>query len=100
VVSFLDPPRLPRLGAAPSDTATFEIPHGLHGADGLGGAELPRVQLHGGHQSEKVIWECIKAHPREITILALGPLTYVARVLNRAEGGDDVYWKSERVTAA
>jgi len=83
VVSFLDPPRLPRLGVAPSDTATFETPHGLHGSDGLGGAELPRVQLHGGHQSEKVIWECIKAHPREITILALGPLSNVARVFKR-----------------
>jgi inosine-uridine nucleoside N-ribohydrolase len=83
VVSFLDPPRLPRLGMAPGDTGVSAAPQALHGPDGLGGAELPRVQLHGGHASEKVLWECIKAHPREITILALGPLTNVARVFQR-----------------
>jgi len=83
VVAFLDPPRLPRLGAAPGDAPPAEAPQGLHGPDGLGGAALPRVQLHGGHSSEKVIWECIRAHPREITILALGPLTNVARVFTR-----------------
>jgi inosine-uridine nucleoside N-ribohydrolase len=55
----------------------------MHGTDGLGGAEVPRVPLHGGHLSEKVIWECLKAHPREITIIALGPLTNVSRVLAR-----------------
>ncbi len=83
LVSFLDPPRLPRLGVAPGDGAAADAPYAMHGADGLGGAELPRVQLHGGHPAEKVIWESIRAHPREITILALGPLTNVARVLNR-----------------
>ncbi len=83
VVAFLDPPRLPRLGVAPGDAAAFETPPAMQGPDGLGGAELPRVQLHGGHQSEKVIWESIRAHPREITILALGPLTNVARVFKR-----------------
>jgi purine nucleosidase len=83
LVSFLDPPRLARLGVAPGDAASVATSPGLHGADGLGGAELPRVQLHGGHPSEKVIWECLKAHPREITILALGPLTNVARVFQR-----------------
>ncbi|MFM7411655.1 MAG: nucleoside hydrolase [Planctomycetota bacterium] len=83
VVAFLDPPRLPRLGVASTDGAPADSPYGLHGPDGLGGAELPRVQLHGGHQAEKVIWESIKAHPREITILALGPLTNVARVFLR-----------------
>jgi purine nucleosidase len=83
VVAFLDPPRLPRLGVAPADVASLDAPYAMHGPDGLGGAELPRVQLHGGHLSEKVIWESIKAHPREITILALGPLTNVARVFNR-----------------
>lgn len=83
VVSFLDPPRLPRLGVAPGDAVLTAAPQALHGPDGLGGVELPRVQLHGGHASEKVLWECIKAHPREITILALGPLTNVARVFQR-----------------
>ena len=83
VVSFLDPPRIPRVGVAPADAHPVDVPHAMHGPDGLGGAELPRVQLHGGHQSEKVIWESIKARPREITIVALGPLTNIARVFAR-----------------
>ncbi len=83
LVGYLDPPRLPRLGAASDDVVLPERPYSMHGADGLGGAELPRVSLHGGHASEKVIWECLKTQPREITILALGPLTNIARLLRR-----------------
>jgi purine nucleosidase len=83
LVSFLDPPRLPRLGAAGDDVPLPERPYSVHGCDGLGGANLPRVPLHGGHASEKLIRECVRAHPREITILALGPLTNIARVLGR-----------------
>ena len=83
LVGFLDPPRLPRLGAASADAVLPARPFSMHGADGLGGVPLPRVPLHGGHASEKVIWECVKTHPREITILALGPLTNVSRVLAR-----------------
>ena len=83
LVGLLDPPRLPRLGIAPADTALPEKPFNMHGADGLGGIDLPRAQLHGGHVSEKVIWETLRAHPREITIVALGPLTNLSRVLTR-----------------
>lgn len=83
LVAYLDPPRLPRLGVADGEAVLPAKPYSVHGADGLGGVELPRVALHGGHSSEKVIWECLKAHPREITIVALGPLTNLARVLNR-----------------
>lgn len=83
LVGLLDPPRLPRLGIAPTDTVLPERPFNMHGGDGLGGIDLPRVQLHGGHTSEKVIWETLKAHPREITFVALGPLTNLSRVLTR-----------------
>lgn len=83
LVALLDPPRLPRLGAAPTDVAPIDSPWNLHGEDGLGGLDLPRVQLHGEHPSEKVIAETLRAHPREVTILALGPLTNIARVLRR-----------------
>ena len=55
----------------------------LHGADGLGGADLPAIQLHGGHVSEKVMWETVRANPREVTIVALGPLTNLSRLLRR-----------------
>lgn len=83
VVTFLDPPRLPRVGVAAADAILSPRPLSVHGSDGLGGLELPRVPLHGGHPSEKVIWETVKAHPREVTILSLGPLTNVSRVLAR-----------------
>lgn len=83
LVAYLDPPRLPRLGLAADDVPLPARPYSVHGTDGLGGVDLPRVPLHGGHAAEKVIWECLKAHPREITLLALGPLTNVSRVLKR-----------------
>lgn len=83
VVGFLDPPRLPRLGIAVDDGVRPARPYSMHGPDGLGGIDLPRVQLHGGHPSDKVIWESLRAHPREITIVALGPLTNISRVLTR-----------------
>ena len=86
LVSALDPPRLPRVGAASNDVVLPHRPASVHGPEGLGGLALPEVPLHGGHPSEKVIWETIKAHPREVTILALGPLTNVSRVLKRDPG--------------
>lgn len=86
IVTLLDPPRLPRFGTAPTDVGRVEVPWNLHGDDGLGGLDLPRVQLHGEHASEKVIAETLRAWPREVTILCLGPLTNLARVLRRDPG--------------
>lgn len=83
IVAYLDPPRLPRIGIAPTDLALPERPFNMHGPDGLGGIDLPRAQLHGGHAAEKVMWETIRANPREITILAMGPLTNLSRLLRR-----------------
>lgn len=83
IVSLLDPPRLPRLGVAPTDVVLAERSTSVHGPDGLGGADIPRVQLHGGHPAEKVIHETFRAHPREVTFVALGPLTNLSRVLTR-----------------
>jgi len=83
LVTLLDPPRIPRLGTAPTDVGPAEARSQLHGPDGLGGLDLPRVALHGEHASEKVIAETLRAHPREVTILALGPLTNLSRALRR-----------------
>jgi len=44
--------------------------------------------------------EALKDAPRQYLNRVSDLLFVLARVLNRAEGGDDVYWKSERVTAA
>lgn len=83
LVAYLDPPRLPRIGIAPADATHSEKPFTMHGGDGLGGINLPRAQLHGGHVSEKVMWETIRANPREVTVIALGPLTNLSRLLRR-----------------
>lgn len=83
LVTFLDPSRLPRVGVASADCPWTPRRATVHGPDGLGGIDIPRVPLHGGHASEKVIWETIKAHPREVTILALGPLSNISHVLKR-----------------
>ena len=46
------------------------------------------------------MWNLIKPRPATLRLwqLALLALLFVlARVLNRMDGGDDVYWKSERL---
>jgi len=83
LVAYLDPPRLPRIGVAPADAPLPEKPFNMNGSDGLGGIDLPRAQLHGGHVSEKVMWETIRANPREVSIISLGPLTNLSRLLRR-----------------
>ena len=75
LVTYLDPPRLPRVGIAPDDGVLPARSFSMHGPDGLGGIDLPAVSLHGSHPAEKVIWETVRAHPRQVTILSLGPLT-------------------------
>lgn len=83
LVTYLDPPRLPRIGIAPGDGLLPERSFSMHGPDGLGGIDLPAVSLHGSHPAEKVIWETVKAHPGQVTILCLGPLTNLSRLLRR-----------------
>lgn len=83
IVAELDPPRMPRIGAAiaPDLTPRVESRHQLYGPDGLGGVELPVAELHHTRPSDKVLCDEIRAAPEAVTILALGPLTNVARAL-------------------
>src|SRR5262249_7219311 len=84
IIEQLDPPRLPRIGAAvePERAAPVDARH-IHGADGLGNADFPVAELHQRHPSEKVIADEIRAAPDSVTIIALGPLTNVASALRR-----------------
>jgi inosine-uridine nucleoside N-ribohydrolase len=79
LVELLDPPRLPRLGAAPEDTLLPVDGRQMHGADGLGNANLPVAEHHNAHPAEKVLCDEVRAAPHQVTILALGPLTNLAR---------------------
>ncbi|MGL4553739.1 MAG: nucleoside hydrolase, partial [Gemmataceae bacterium] len=82
VVEQLDPPRWPRIGAAlPVDyDRTMKE---LHGPDGLGGADLPSVQLHHPHPADRLIAELVRQNPGEVTVLLLGPATVLARAMDR-----------------
>jgi purine nucleosidase len=87
IIEQLDPPRWPRIGVAaePEHSPAVDARY-IHGADGLGNANFQVAELHHQHPSEKVICDEIRAAPEEISILALGPLTNIARVLQRDPG--------------
>lgn len=82
LIEQLDPPRWPRLGAAlPVEYDTDGT--NLHGPGGLGGTEFLVAKLHHPHSSDKLLHDLIRYHPKEITVVCLGPLTVLARALDR-----------------
>lgn len=85
LVEQLDPARWPRLGAALP--VEYEVDGTrLHGAAGLGNTSFPCAQLHHPHPSDKVIVDQVKQFPKEVTVICLGPLTTLARALDREPG--------------
>jgi len=94
IIERLDPPRLPRIGVASVEHLAAYEARRHHGIDGLGGADLPVSQLHHPHPSEKVICDAVHANPDEVTIIALGPLTNIARAFQR---DPDLATKVDRV---
>jgi inosine-uridine nucleoside N-ribohydrolase len=84
IIEYLDPPRLPRLGtASPPETGLPVQGRALHGPDGLGGIQFAVAERQHLHPSEKVICDEVRAAPHAVTIVALGPLTNVARAFAR-----------------
>ncbi len=83
IVEQLDPPRWPRLGAAPLDNPLPADNRQMHGSDGLGNANFPVASLHNMHPAEKVICDEVRAAPNEVTIICLGPLTNISRAMHR-----------------
>lgn len=84
IIEHLDPPRLPRVGAAsaPESGLPVESRH-LYGVDSLDEAAFQVAELRAPHPSEKVICDAVRAAPEEVTIVALGPLTNIARAFHR-----------------
>ncbi len=87
IIEALDPPRLPRLGAAyepePGEAGPAPEGRGLYGPDGLGGVELPLAERQHMLPADKVICDQVRAAPDAITFVALGPLTNLARAFQR-----------------
>jgi inosine-uridine nucleoside N-ribohydrolase len=82
VVEQVDPPRWPRLGAAVTvDYGTDGTR--LHGPGGLGGLDFPCAQLHHQHSSDKLLIDLARQNPKDVTVVALGPLTVLARAFDR-----------------
>jgi purine nucleosidase len=84
ILEQLDPPRWPRLGAAsPPDAGLPVDGRHLYGIDGLGGTQFAVAERQHLHPSEKVICDEVRASPHNVTLVALGPLTNVARAFLR-----------------
>jgi inosine-uridine nucleoside N-ribohydrolase len=84
VIDQLDPPRLPRIGAATASAGEIatDARH-VHGPTGLGSAEFQVAELHQRHAADKVIVDEVRAASGSVTIVALAPLTNIARALHR-----------------
>ncbi len=81
VIEQVDPPRWPRLGAAPPVEYDV-VGNKLHGPEGLGGESFPSATLHHLPLSEKVLVELVRQNPHEVTVVCLGPLTVMSRALD------------------
>jgi inosine-uridine nucleoside N-ribohydrolase len=70
------------LGAAPA--VEYEVDGvRLHGPGGLGGVSFPCAELHHPHHSDKLIGDLVRLYPKEVTVIVMGPLTVLARALDR-----------------
>lgn len=84
ILTQLDPPRFPRFGrATPTDDAPVSDDGYLHGPDGLGDFAVTTSLRQHMPTSEKVISEMLRLYPEQITLVCLGPLTNLQRVLQR-----------------
>ncbi len=84
IVAEIDPERYPRLGlASPADDAPAVDTRYLYGDDGLGNVNLAYSSRQRSMASDKLIVDCARAYPDDVTLICLGPLTNLARALRR-----------------
>ncbi len=90
IVAQVDPPKWPRIGSTEAMPAVQSRgPSGfpleaLNGPTGLGDLEIVAPELHHRHESSKLLIDVVRAHPYQVTLLTLGPLTNVAAACERA----------------
>ncbi len=84
IIEQLDPPRWPRLGAASEPDNRLAVDRRrLYGSDGLGETSFVVAERQHLLPSEKVICDQVRDAPHLVTIIALGPLTNIARAFIR-----------------
>ena len=84
LIEQLDPPRRPRIGAAMDpDGAPVLDGREIHGDDGLANTRWDAIGRQHQMTSEKLISDQLRANPGELTIIAMGPLTGIARAFQR-----------------
>ncbi|MGN6135249.1 MAG: nucleoside hydrolase [Aureliella sp.] len=85
IVERLDPPRMPRIGAATDPELGAAVSNAtlLHGEDGLGNARWAPTSRQHVMPSDKLIAEQLRANPGEVTLVATGPLSGIAKALAR-----------------
>ncbi len=82
LIDVIDPPKWPKLAAALP--VIYDMDGlALHGPGGLGGVSFPCASRHTIHSADKVLCELAHEHPREVTVINLGPLTTLATALDR-----------------
>jgi inosine-uridine nucleoside N-ribohydrolase len=82
LVEHFDPPKWPRVGESLPVTYDQDGSR-LHGPGGLGGLDLQCAELHRPHPADRVIAEEVRGQAGEITVVSLGPLTVLARAMDR-----------------
>jgi inosine-uridine nucleoside N-ribohydrolase len=84
IIGLIDPDKYPRLGCAqPADNAPPINTSFLYGEDGLGNSGFEVSRLQHLHSSDKLMADCIRANPNDVTVVCLGPLTNLARAFQR-----------------
>jgi inosine-uridine nucleoside N-ribohydrolase len=84
IIERLDPPKIPRIGcASPCDNLDYRDARFVHGKDGLGEVGFETSSHHQRKPSEKILCDEVKADPGNISIICLGPLTNIARAMQR-----------------
>jgi inosine-uridine nucleoside N-ribohydrolase len=85
IIDVLDPAKWPKVAAALPVRYDADG-QALHGPGGLGGATFPTATRHTLHPADKVLCELVREHPRQVSIVCLGPLTTLATALDRDPG--------------
>jgi inosine-uridine nucleoside N-ribohydrolase len=85
LVERLDPPKIPRIGSALDPESGAAVSNGtlVHGDDGLGNVHWEPFSRQHAMPSDKLISDCLRSFPGEISILCTGPLTGLAKAISR-----------------